>query len=78
MTVPSRPSSVATLADEADVARTLLELRHDLHHALLHRDLDVFAAPHGALTLEPHVQELRDRGVVLGRVARAPCRIRAW
>jgi Zn-dependent peptidase ImmA (M78 family) len=38
MMVPSRPSS-----------RALFEARHDLHHALFHRDLDVLAAPHGAL-----------------------------
>jgi hypothetical protein len=46
------------------VWRALFEARHDLHHALFHRDLNVFATADCALQGQPHVQHLRDRRIV--------------
>jgi hypothetical protein len=43
----------------------LLELRHDLDHALLHRFLDVLPPPHRPLERQPHAEHVRDRGLVL-------------
>ena len=60
------------VGERGEVGRALLELRHDLDQALLHRELDVVAAPHGSLARQSHAQDLRDRGAVLaGDVSRA-------
>ncbi len=51
-----------------DVVRALLEPRHDLHHALLHRGVDVLAASGRLQALDAVADDLADRDVgVAGR-----------
>jgi hypothetical protein len=50
---------------ECDVWRPFLETRHDFHHALFHRDLDILTTAHSALQRQPHVEYLRDCRFIL-------------
>src|SRR6476620_8268353 len=58
LTVPSRQRKVVS---------ALLELREDLHHAFLHRLLDVVTAPDGALHLEPGAEQPGQGRLALAR-----------
>src|SRR5687767_14414324 len=60
-----QPEQRREIRERGQVVSALLELRNRLHHALLHRLLDVVAAPHGALQSQPDGEQPRDGCIVL-------------